>query len=254
MAQKKKSATKRTTALEKTRPAKKKPVSRKAAQVLVIDVGGTNIKLLATGQSEPTKIPSGPDLTPKAMAVAVKKATDGWNYSKVTIGYPGVVIDGHPLLDPANLGKGWVGFDYSKAFGMPVRVINDAAMQALGSYRGGRMLFLGLGTGLGSAMVIKGVLIPLEIAHMPYKEGLTYEDFVGKRGLEKYGKRRWQKYVVEIVEYLGKVLEPSYVVLGGGNLKLLDRLPPGSLAGTNLNAFEGGFRIWRKRIPTKQSF
>jgi polyphosphate glucokinase len=246
MANKKKPATKRTAAAKKTKPA-----ARKTSHVLVIDVGGTNIKLLATGQTNATKIPSGPDMTPQAMVDAVKAATDGWTYENVAIGYPGVVVDGRPLLDPANLAKGWVRFDYAQALGHPVRVINDAAMQALGSYEGGRMLFLGLGTGLGSAMIVEGQLQPLELAHMPYKNGLTYEDFVGKRGLEKYGKKKWRKLVIEIVEQLRHALEAGYVVLGGGNLKLLKELPPGCLAGNNANAFEGGFRLWGKPIPVK---
>lgn len=246
MANKKKPATKRAKAASESKPA-----ARKTSNVLVIDVGGTNIKLLATGQTEPTKIPSGPDMTPQAMVDAVKAATTGWSYEKVAIGYPGVVVDGRPLLDPANLAKGWVRFDYAKALGHPVRVINDAAMQALGSYEGGRMLFLGLGTGLGSAMIVEGQLQPLELAHMPYKDGLTYEDFVGKRGLEKYGKKKWRKLVFQIVEQLRHALEAGYVVLGGGNLKLLKELPPGCLAGNNANAFEGGFRLWGKPIPVK---
>jgi polyphosphate glucokinase len=246
MADKKKPATKRAKAASWSKSA-----ARKTSKVLVIDIGGTNIKLLATGQTEPTKIPSGPDMTPQAMVDAVKAATTGWSYEKVAIGYPGVVVDGRPLLDPANLAKGWVGFDYAKALGRPVRVINDAAMQALGSYEGGRMLFLGLGTGLGSAMIVEGQLQPLELAHMPYKDGLTYEDFVGKRGLEKYGRKKWRKLVFQIVEQLRHALEAGYVVLGGGNLKLLKELPPGCLAGNNANAFEGGFRLWGKPIPVK---
>jgi polyphosphate glucokinase len=246
MAYAKKTATKRAKAVKRA-----KPNSRKGETVLVVDVGGTNIKLLATGQTEPTKIPSGPDMTPQAMVDVVKKATADWGYAKVAIGYPGVVVDGRPLLEPANLAKGWVGFDFSKALSHPVRVINDAAMQALGSYEGGRMLFLGLGTGLGSAMIIEGVLQPLEIGHMPYKDGLTYEDFVGKRGMEKFGKRKWRKNVFEIVAQLRHALEAGYVVLGGGNLKLLKELPTGCLAGNNANAFEGGFRLWGKPIPVK---
>jgi predicted NBD/HSP70 family sugar kinase len=242
----KKTASKRA----KTARGSKSP-AHKTSNVLVIDVGGTNIKLLATGHTAPTKIPSGPAMTPQAMVDAVKAATTGWTYEKIAIGYPGVVVDGRPLLDPANLAKGWVRFDYAKALGHPVRVINDAAMQALGSYEGGRMLFLGLGTGLGSAMIVEGQLQPLELAHMPYKDGLTYEDFVGKRGLEKYGKKKWRKLVFEIVDQLRHALEAGYVVLGGGNLKLLKELPPGCLAGNNANAFEGGFRLWGKPIPAK---
>lgn len=215
--------------------------------VLCIDVGGTNVKILATGQRSARKIPSGPMLTAPEMVRKVKAAAKDWDYEAVSIGYPGLVIQNRPVAEPANLGGDWAGFDYSKAFGCPVKVINDAAMQALGSYKGGRMLFLGLGTGLGSAMVIDGALEPMELGHLPYKKGATYEDYVGKRGLLRRGKKKWRKAVADIVERLQRALEPSDVVLGGGNNKLLKELPPGTRLGTNANAFIGGFRLWEDK-------
>ena len=211
--------------------------------VLVVDVGGTNVKVLATGQDEPRKFASGPRLTPQRMVSGVKTLTRGWKYDAVAIGYPGVVLRGRPIVEPRNLGKGWVGFDYRAAFRSPVKIINDAAMQALGSYKGGVMLFLGLGTGLGSALVVDGIVEPLELGHLPYRKG-TYEDYLGLRGLEKRGKKKWRKHVVAVVESLVAALEPEDVVLGGGNVKLLKELPRGCRAGQNANAFQGGFRLW----------
>jgi predicted NBD/HSP70 family sugar kinase len=219
--------------------------------ILVVDVGGTHIKVLATGQKEPVKIPSGPKMTPKKMVKQVLAATKGWNYSVVSIGYPAPVIHGHPLSEPHNLGAGWVGFDFRKAFGHPVKLVNDAAMQALGIYRGGRMLFLGLGTGLGSAMIADGVLEPMEVAHLPYKKGRTYEDYLGLRGLERMGKKKWRRYVARISEQLKNALEADYVVLGGGNVKLLKTLPDGCRRGDNASAFTGGFRLWDE--PAEQA-
>ena len=216
-------------------------------KILVVDVGGNNVKLLATGQKTPRKIPSGPALTPARMVAAVKKAVAGWKYDRVTIGFPSPVKDGRIAAEPANLGRGWVRCNFRKAFGRPVRIINDAAMQALGSYRDGRMLFLGLGTGLGSALVIDGIVQPLEIAHLLYRSGKTYEDFLGKRGQDRMGKKRWRQVVWEIVPRLQKALQVDEVVLGGGNVKQLKRLPPGSRAGSNTNAFTGGFRLWGSR-------
>jgi polyphosphate glucokinase len=213
--------------------------------VLAIDVGGTWVKLLASGQTEARKIPSGHALTPEMMVQQVKTAVEGWKYAAVSIGYPGPVIHGRPLKDPWNLGAGWVGFDYAKAFGCPVRVINDAAMQALGSYRGGKMLFLGLGTGLGSCMVVEGIVEPMELAHLPYKDS-TFEDYVGIRGLERFGMEKWREAVVDVVARLTAALEPDDVVLGGGNIHNLETLPPGCRAGDNANAFIGGFRLWEK--------
>ena len=215
-------------------------------KILVIDVGGTNVKVLATGQKEPVKIPSGPKMTAKKMIKDVREATVGWEYSAVSIGYPGPVIHGHPLCEPHNLGGGWVGFNFRKAFGRPVKILNDAAMQALGIYKGGRMLFLGLGTGLGSAMIVDGLLEPMEVAHLPYKKGRTYEDYLGIRGLERLGKKKWRRQVAEVVEQLKNALEADYVVLGGGNAKLLKELPPGARLGDNSTAFAGGFRMWEE--------
>jgi predicted NBD/HSP70 family sugar kinase len=180
------------------------------------------------------------------MVRLVKKAVRGWKFDRVSLGYPGPIINGHPLREPHNLGGGWMGFNFRKAFGCPVKITNDAAMQALGSYKGGRMLFLGLGTGLGSAMIVDGMLQPMELAHLIYKNGKTYEDYVGLRGLERYGKKKWRRYVAKISESLKIALEADYVVLGGGNCKKLKKLPPGTRLGSNLDAFLGGFRMWQK--------
>lgn len=221
---------------------------KRSRNVLVIDVGGTNIKLYGPempANSDPAKIPSGPKLTPKKMVDVVKAATKDWKYDVVSIGYPGPTVHGKVLRDPYNLGKGWVAFDFRKAFGKPVKIINDAAMQALGSYRGGHMLFLGLGTGLGSAMIADGVLEPMELGHLPYKKGKIYEEYVGNAALEKYGNKKWTKKVFEIVEALKNALEPDYVVIGGGNSKKLPKLPPGCVLGNNQDAREGGLRLWQ---------
>ena len=224
--------------------------------VLVVDVGGTNVKILATGQTELRKLPSGPTLTAKQMVAGVKKLASGWKYDVVSIGYPGMVVRNRPLVEPHNLGPGWVGFDFEAAFKHPVKVINDAAMQALGSYKGGKILFLGLGTGLGSAMIVDGMVEPMELAHLPYKKG-TYEEYVGERSLEKRGKKKWRRHVADVVERLIAALEPSDVVLGGGNVTKLKELPKGTRAGNNNNAFLGGFRLWekarnqRRSLPTK---
>jgi polyphosphate glucokinase len=219
-------------------------MEKQARNILAIDVGGTNVKVLATGQKEPIKIPSGPKMTAKRMVKEVREATKDWNYSVVSIGYPGPVIHGHPLSEPHNLAGGWVGFDFQNAFGKPVRILNDAAMQALGIYRGGRMLFLGLGTGLGSTMIVEGVVEAMEIAHLPYKKGRTYEDYLGQRGLDRLGKKKWRRYVAKIAEQLKNALGADYVVLGGGNAKLLKELPPGCRLGDNATAFTGGYRMW----------
>lgn len=213
-------------------------------KILVIDVGGTHVKVLAMGQKEPVKILSGPKMTAKKMVKEVREATKDWNYSAVSIGYPGPVVHGRPLTNPRNLGGGWVGFDFRKAFGHPVRILNDAAMQALGIYRGGRMLFLGLGTGLGSAMIVDGILAPMEVAHLPYKKGRTYEDYLGIRGLKRLGKKKWRRHVALVVEELKAALEAECVVIGGGNARLLKTLPPGCKLGDNSTAFTGGFRLW----------
>lgn len=214
--------------------------------ILVIDVGGTHIKVLATGRKKPLRIRSGPKMSAKEMVRAVRRATTDWQYSVVSIGYPGPVLHGKPVTEPRNLGDGWVGFDFKKAFGCPVRVINDAAMQALGSYKGGRMLFLGLGTGLGSALIVDGVLEPMELAHLPYKKGRTYEQYVGKAGLKRSGKKKWRRHVADVISRLKATLEADDVVIGGGNAKSLRALPKGVRLGSNANAFIGGYRLWKQ--------
>ncbi|HKE22634.1 MAG TPA: ROK family protein [Bryobacteraceae bacterium] len=215
-------------------------------RVLVIDVGGTHVKILATGLRTPVKIDSGPAMTARRMVASVRKAASAWNYSRVSIGFPGPVAHGKPLAEPHNLGPGWVGFDFRKAFGHPVKLVNDAAMQAIGSYKGRRMLFLGLGTGLGSAFIVDGVLEPMELAHLPYKNGRTYEDYVGIRGLKRLGRKKWRHAVADVVERLQAALEADYVVIGGGNARLLKKLPERVRLGDNHNAFRGGFRLWEK--------
>jgi len=214
-------------------------------KILVIDVGGTHIKVLATGHKRPLKIPSGSDMTPRVMVRRVLAATKDWDFDAVSIGYPGAVVHGKPVSDPHNLGKGWVGFNFKKAFSRPVKIANDAAMQALGSYKRGRMLFLGLGTGLGSALICDGVLEPMELAHLPYKKGRTYEEYVGKKGLKRMGKKKWRRHVEDVIERFRVALNADDVVLGGGNTKLLKTLPKGVRRGTNANAFIGGFRLWK---------
>jgi polyphosphate glucokinase len=215
-------------------------------RILVIDVGGTHVKVLATGHKERVEISSGPKMTPTKMVAAVRAATRDWKYDAVSIGYPGPVVRGRPIIEPVHLGTGWVGFDFKKAFERPVKIINDAAMQALGSYQGGRMLFLGLGTGLGSALIVDNVLEPLELAHLPYKKGRSYEDYVGLAGLKRRGKKRWQHHVAEVVQQLKAAMQVDYVVLGGGNARLLKKLPPGTRLGSNGDAFQGGYRLWKK--------
>ena len=212
-------------------------------RVLVVDVGGTSVKILATGQSESRSFPSGPKLTPKRMVARVIELAADWTYDVVSIGYPGPVLGGRPAAEPINLGRGWVAFDFARAFGRPVKVINDAAMQALGSYKGGKMLFLGLGTGLGTALIVEGMVKPMELGHLPYKKR-TYEDYVGRAGLEHDGKKKWQRHVADVVERLIAALQPDDTVIGGGNVNRLDALPPRCRAGENANAFRGGFRLW----------
>jgi polyphosphate glucokinase len=211
--------------------------------VLAVDVGGTHVKVLVTGQSEPRKFESGAELDAKRMVSEVQKITADWSYDVVSIGYPGPVLHNRPVAEPHNLGHGWVGFDFKAAFSRPVKVVNDAAMQALGSYKGGKMLFLGLGTGLGSTLIVGGNVEPMELGHLPYKKH-TYEDYVGERGLVRLGKSKWQRDVEEVVALLIAALEPDDVVLGGGNAKLLEKLPAGCRLGDNANAFSGGFRLW----------
>ena len=213
--------------------------------VLVVDVGGTHVKVLATGHKVHREFDSGPTLTPKQMVAGVKKLVADWKYEAISIGYPGPVLRNRPVSEPWNLGKGWAGFGFEAAFKCPVKVVNDAAMQALGSYKGGKMLFLGLGTGLGSAMIVGGIVEPMELGHLPYKKA-TFEDYVGIRGVKKYGKKKWRRFVNDVVKRLVAALEPDDVVLGGGNVKKLKELPSGSRAGDNDNAFLGGFRVWEK--------
>jgi polyphosphate glucokinase len=220
--------------------------------VLVVDIGGTHVKVLATGHKVHREFDSGPTLTPKQMVAGVKKLVAGWKYEAISIGYPGPVLWNRPLSEPWNLGKGWAGFDFEAAFKCPVKVVNDAAMQALGSYKGGKMLFLGLGTGLGSAMVVDGIIEPMELGHLPYKKA-TFEDYVGIRGVKKYGKKKWRSFVTDVVKRLVAALEPDDVVLGGGNVKKLKELPSRSRAGDNDNAFLGGFRVWEKTDPRNRS-
>ena len=219
-----------------------------ARKVLVIDVGGTNIKVRMNGQRTATKIPSGPTLAPQAMVSLVHAAAADWQYDAVSIGYPGPVITNKPVAEPHNLGPGWVGFAYQRAFIKPVRVINDAAMQALGGYKGGRMLFLGLGTGLGAAIVVEGHLQPLELAHLPYKKEKTFEDYVGEASRKKRGKRRWERLVVDAVTRLSVAMQADSVLIGGGNARrladVLDQLPKGTRLGDNSDAFRGGVRLW----------
>ena len=216
-----------------------------AKRVLVVDIGGTSVKILVSRQTESRSFPSGSKLTPARMVSGVKKLAADWTYDVVSIGYPGAVLGGRPIAEPHNLGCGWIGFDFARAFGRPVKVVNDAAMQALGSYEGGKMLFLGLGTGLGSAMIVEGIVAPMEIAHLPYKKG-TYEDYVGRTGLERDGEKKWRVHVADVVARLIEALQPDDTVIGGGNVKRLLALPPRSRPGDNANAFRGGFRMWAK--------
>jgi predicted NBD/HSP70 family sugar kinase len=213
-------------------------------RVLAVDIGGSHVKMLLSTGGERRRFPSGPDLTAAEMVEQVLELTKGWEYDVISVGVPAPVLAGKVAHDPVNLGTGWAGFDFERAFGKPTRVVNDAAMQALGSYDGGRMLFLGLGTGLGSAMIVDGLLEPMELGHMPYKKA-TYEDYVGARGLARMGKRRWRAEVAEVIEAFRAALEPEYIVLGGGNAEVLKELPPGSRLGDIRNAFLGGFRLWQ---------
>jgi polyphosphate glucokinase len=223
-------------------------------RILVIDVGGTHVKVSTAGRREPLKIPSGPTMTPARMAAEVRKAVAGWKYDAVSIGYPGPVARGRPAREPHNLGRGWMRFDYQQAFGVPVKIVNDAAMQALGDYKRGRMLFVGLGTGLGTALVADGILIPLELAHLPYRHGRTYEDYVGLRGLERLGRKKWTHHVHAVVALLRSALQVDEVVLGGGQTRKLKTLPPGVRVGTNQGAIRGGLRLWGAEMSTPRTF
>lgn len=217
-------------------------------KVLVVDIGGTNIKV-AMADRGPFKAPSGPTLTPAGLIQAVRTLTESWDYECISIGYPGPVVNGRIVSEPHNLGEGWVGFDFERAFERPVKLVNDAVLQAVGSYRGGRMLFLGLGTGLGSALILNGSIEPMELGHLPYKKGRTYEDYLGRAGLLRRGKKRWRKAVADVTERLRAALQVDDVVLGGGNAKLLKTLPAGARLGANANAIIGGTELW-KREPT----
>lgn len=213
-------------------------------RILVLDVGGTNVKIAVSGRPGRVKVPSGLDLTPHEMVARVGQATAGWAYDVVSIGLPAPVREGHPLRDPVNLAPGWVGFDFAHAFDRPVKLVNDAAMQAIGSYEGGHMLFLGLGTGLGNALVVDGMLCALELGHLPYRMGRSYEEYVGARGLERLGQRRWRRHVVQVIELLSTAMNADYTVIGGGNARRVGELPPNVRLGHNSRAMDGGFRLW----------
>jgi polyphosphate glucokinase len=221
-------------------------VDRRMKSVLSVDVGGTHVKILATGKKEKREVASGTGMTATQMVASVRKLAQDWKYQVVSIGYPGPVLHNRPVAEPRNLGSGWMGFDFEEAFGRPTKIINDAAMQALGSYRDGKMLFLGLGTGLGSTLIADGILEPMELGHLPYKKA-TYEDYVGARGLRHFGKKKWREHVTDVVARLTAALEPTDIVIGGGNVSKLKELPPGCRAGDNANAFTGGFRMWEPR-------
>lgn len=238
-------------AVRRDRAARAKESSVK--NVLVVDIGGTSVKILASGHKIHRSFPSGPKLTPKEMVFGVKRLAADWAYDAVSIGYPGPVLRGRPIAEPYNLGRGWVGFDFGEAFSCPVIVINDAAMQAVGSYKGGKMLFLGLGTGLGSTMIVDGIVEPMELGHLPYKKD-TYEDYVGKAGLDRRGKKKWRRDVADVVARLIAALEPEDTVLGGGNVRKLKTLPPRTRAGDNDNAFRGGFRLWEPTLSGRSRF
>ena len=214
--------------------------------VLAIDIGGTHVKMLVSGAKEPRRFASGPEMTPQRMVAGVKKRVADWKFEVVSIGYPGPVLHNRPVTEPHNLAHGWTTFDFRRAFRRPVKFMNDAAMQALGSYRGGKLLFLGLGTGLGTTMIVDGIVEPMELAHLPYKKA-TYEDYIGLRGIKKYGDKKWRKHVADVVEQLIAALEPDDIVVGGGNAKLLKKLPKKCRLGDNANAFLGGFRVWTNR-------
>ena len=222
------------------------PAATSHHRILVVDIGGSHVKAMLSGNPREVEIKSNRTLTPEMMVKQLRAAIRGWKYDAVSIGYPGPLLHDRIAQEPRNLGKGWVGFDFAKAFGRPVKVINDAAMQALGSYEGGRMLFLGLGTGLGTAFIVDGIVEPMELAHLPYKKS-TFEDYVGERGLKRLGKKKWHAHVFDVVEELQAALEPDYVVLGGGNVRHLTELPAGVRRGDNHNAFAGGFRLWENK-------
>jgi polyphosphate glucokinase len=226
--------------------------SSASRKILSIDVGGSHVKVMTNTKRIKREFESGPDLTARSMVDQVKQITKDWTYDAVSVGYPGPVIRDRPAFEPHNLGRGWKGFDFSRAFKRPTRVVNDALMQGLGGYKGGKMLFLGLGTGLGSAMIVDGVLIPMELAHLPYRKEKSFEDFVGAAGLKRHGKKRWTRYVDDVVARLVAALEPDYVILGGGNADKIELLPERTRLGKNENAFLGGFRLWGLAPPKKR--
>ncbi len=226
----------------------KRSANRKR-RVLVLDVGGTHVKCAATDHREPVEFKSGPRMTPDRMAKNVMKITRGWRFDAVSIGYPGVVSRGAIAREPYNLGPGWIGFDFDAAFGRPVKIVNDAAMQALGGYRGGKMLFLGLGTGLGSALIVDGMVAAMELGHLHCGDGRTYEDYVGERGRKRLGNGKWRRKVEDVTEGFRKALLPDDIVLGGGNAARLKRLPPLARRGDNSDAILGGFRLWEEATP-----
>jgi polyphosphate glucokinase len=220
----------------------------RASPVLAVDVGGSHVKALLSGESEPRRFDSGPRLTAREMVEGVRRLADGWEFKRVSVGVPTPVRGGKPIAEPVNLGDGWVAFDFAEAFGAPTKVVNDAVMQAIGSYEGGRMLFLGLGTGLGSALIVDGIVEPLELGHLPFRKK-TFEDYVSKRALGRHGKAKWREAVFEVVDRLAAAIEPDYVVIGGGGADDLDELPPNTRRGDNRNAFRGGFRLWDENWP-----
>ena len=231
----------------------KQPAGRRTRQktILVVDVGGSHVKVMTNKSPAKREFPSGPHLSAKQMVKEVTALTKDWPYDVISVGYPGPVVHNRPLAQPYNLGHGWIGFDFGKAFGCPTKVVNDALMQALGSYEGGRMLFLGLGTGLGSAMIVDGILEPMELGHLPYRKGKTFEDCVGAAGLEHLGKKKWRREVADVVKHFIAALEPDYIVLGGGNVAKLGRLPRKTRLGNNANAFKGGFKLWDTRAARR---
>jgi polyphosphate glucokinase len=226
-----------------TRAAKAARHAPGKRKVLVVDVGGSHVKIMVSGRSELRRFESGPTLTAAQMVRQVKALAGDWRYDVVSIGFPGPVVANRPAREPHNLGRGWVKYDYAGSFGHPVRIINDAAMQALGGYNGGKMLFLGFGTGLGSTLIVDGVIVPMELAHLPYKRA-TFEDYVGEAALERDGKRKWRRNVADVIVRLIAAFEPEDVVLGGGNARNLSELPPRCRLGENKNAVPGGFRLW----------
>lgn len=230
----------------------KKMIAEQTLNVLVLDIGGSHIKFRSSVQIEEQKFTSGPNLTPTDMASKVLVSTSGWDYDVVSIGFPSQVLNQRIVSEPNNLGPGWVGFDFRSAFNCPVRLINDAAMQALGGYRNGKMLFLGFGTGLGSAMIVDSVIEPMELGHLPYKKGV-YEDYVGQNALERMGNKKWQQHVLDVIGYFRDALEPDEILLGGGNVRRLDKLPPDCRRGDNSDAFEGGFRLWKDHTNNQEA-